>query len=97
MVVRIVLREGPKLGAKPARNQQIASWLGALLPPAACLAFAIGVWRIASGFGVAGHFVIAEGVFSHWGAWMGLAAILQLTAMTLSRIGEREEGRVPVR
>src|SRR6266849_10890519 len=97
MVVRIILREGPKLRSKPAKNQRIAARLGVFLPPSACLAFAFGVWRTASGLGFAGPFVIADGFFSHWVSWMGLAAVLQLTAMTLSRIGDREERSLSVR
>jgi hypothetical protein len=68
--------------------------MGALLIPAALMAYVLGVWRLASDIGVAGEFGIS-GVFSHWQIWILIAAVLHISAYVLSRYGRGGDLRVP--
>jgi hypothetical protein len=88
MLVRIRIGKGPNLFLRQRRKQKLAHALAALLTPAALMAFALGIWRIAAGFNWAGGFAIASGVFSYWETWIGLGIALQLGSRVLNRYGK---------
>lgn len=90
MRIRIRLTEGPRVKRAPGKNRHLAEAASALLTPAAVMAAVLGVWRICAGIQLTGEFAIREGVFSHWGSWLGLAALLQFTAIVLARYGARK-------
>lgn len=90
MLVRIRFREGPKLKRKRRKNQHVALALSALLTPAALMACALGLWRIAADLNLSRQFAIPTGFFSHWQVWIGLAAVLELVAIILNRYGKAE-------
>jgi|ERR1700685_2877791 hypothetical protein len=94
MLVRLILKRGRPLLRKPGTNRQVALGLGALLTPAALMAYVLGFWRLAADLGVAGEFGIT-GVFSHWQIWIVIAALLHLSGYVLNRYGRGGELRVP--
>lgn len=87
MIVRIRLRLGPAFAQNLQRNRELASFVAALLTPAAVMAFVLGVWRLASDLDWAGEFVISRGLFSHWQVWIAMAGLLQTCASVLNRFG----------
>jgi len=94
MFVRLMLKRGRPLLHKPGKNRHIALGLGALLTPAALMAYVLGFWRLAADIGVAGEFGIT-GLFSHWQVWILIAAVLHLCGYVLGRYGRGGELRVP--
>jgi hypothetical protein len=94
MLARIRLPQGRPLLRKPGKNRHVALAMGALLIPAALMAYVLGVWRLASDLGVAGEFGIT-GVFSHWQVWILIAAVLHISAYVLNRYGRGGDLRVP--
>jgi hypothetical protein len=91
MVVRIRFGRGLQVQRKSGKNRRAALALGALLTPAAVMASALGLWRLASDLKVAGSFGISSGVFSHWQVWMACAALLQRCAWALNRYGQQRD------
>ena len=94
MVVRIRLQRGRPLGRKQGKNRHLALAFGALLVPAALMAYVLALWSLASDMEITGAFGIT-GVFSHWQIWMVLAVALQAASHYLSRYGRGYEVRVP--
>jgi hypothetical protein len=94
MLVRLMLKRGRPLLRKPGKNRHVALALGALLTPAALMAYVLGFWRLAADIGVAGEFGIT-GLFSHWQIWILTAAVLHLSGYVLGRYGRGGELRVP--
>ena len=74
--------------ARRGRERRIALVVAALLTPAAALAAALGLWRIAADLNWANAFAIPSGVFSHWQVWLGAAAALQFCSRILNRYGK---------
>ncbi len=89
MRVRIRLQDGPHVQRKQGKNRHLAIGAAALLTPAAVMAAILALWRIASDIGLTGEFAISQGIFSHWQAWLGLAAVLECGAVLLNRYGSR--------
>ncbi len=87
MVVRIRFGRGLQVRKQKGKNRRFALALGALLTPAAVMASALGLWRLASDMKVAGAFGISSGVFSHWQVWMASAGVLQYASWALNRYG----------
>jgi hypothetical protein len=88
MVVRIRFAMGPKLGSRsPERARQTALAAAALLTPAAVIASALAMWRIAADLKFTNSFAISAGLFSHWQVWLAAAAALQLCSRVLNRYG----------
>lgn len=87
MVVRMRFGRGLPVRKQKGKNRRFALALGALLTPAAVMASALGLWRLASDMKVAGAFGISSGVFSHWQVWMGCAGVLEYAAWALNRYG----------
>ena len=92
MRVRIRLARGPTLKHKRHKNRHVALALSALLTPAALMACALGLWRVAADLNLTGQFAIPAGFFSHWQVWLGLAAVLECVSIGLSRYGRAESG-----
>jgi len=90
MVVRIRLSSGTKVRQKRRKNQHVALALASLLTPAAVMACALALWRIAADLKATGQFPIANGLFSHWQIWIALAGSLQFTAVLLNRYGKSQ-------
>jgi hypothetical protein len=87
MVVRIQLKPGPRLARQIARHRDAALLMGALLSPAAMMAFVLGCWRLGADLNWMGRFAISRGLFSHWQVWMALACLLQTCGSLLTRYG----------
>lgn len=94
MVVRIKLPRGRPLLHRSGKNRHIAFAIGALLVPAALMAWVLGFWRLAADMGVAGEFGIT-GVWSHWQIWMVLGAFLQGASHILNRYGRGGDLKKP--
>jgi hypothetical protein len=94
MVVRIRFPQGRPRSRKSGKNRHVAFALGALLTPAALMAWVLGFWRLASDIGVAGEFGIT-GFLSHWQVWMILGAVLQTAGFVLNRYGRGGDLKVP--
>lgn len=92
MRVRIRFSTGPRIRATRVRQRHTADVVGALLTPAAVMAAAFGLWRIAAGWNWTGSFAITSGFFSHWQAWLGAAALLELCARALNRRSRGDDG-----
>ena len=90
MLVRIRFAAGPKLRHKRSKNQHFSQVLAALLTPAAFMAAVLAFWRLAADLNATGQFPISDGLFSHWQAWLGAAATLQLFALALGRYGKAQ-------
>ena len=89
MVVRIRFQKSPGIGGRRGNNRRMALAVAALLTPVAALAAVVGLWRIAADLNWAGSFAITSGLFSHWQAWLGAAALLQLCSRALVRYARR--------
>src|SRR5665213_2263414 len=70
-------------------SRQLADVLVALLTPAAVLALAMALWRVAADLGWAGAFLVADGFFSHWQVWIALSIGLKLISSTMIAWGSR--------
>ena len=90
--MRVRIRLGSGLNRQPTnrKNTRLALALAALLRPASLMAFALGLWRIASDMSIAGEFPIREGVFSHWQVWVAAGFASELCAFLLNRYGITE-------
>jgi hypothetical protein len=91
MKVRIRFSKGVKIGRNRVRNRRLALLAGALLTPAALVAWVLGLWRIAADLNWTNQFAIESGLFSHWQVWFGLGALLQWFSRLLNRYGKQED------
>ena len=87
MIVRIRFGRGPAVRRGRGKNRQLAWAAGALLAPAAVMALALGVWRLAADLRWAREFAVSEGLLSHWQVWLGIAIAIELVAWLLNRYG----------
>jgi hypothetical protein len=87
MVVRFRFERGRQVQRRKGKNRRLALALSALLTPAAVMASALGLWRLAADMKWTGEFGIASGLFSHWQVWLVFAALLQYIAWALNRYG----------
>lgn len=94
MKVRIRLRTGHPVRPGGGKNRQLALSGGALLVPAALMAYVLGTWSLASQLGISGAFGIT-GLFSHWQVWIALAVALHVSSSVLTRYGRGGELNVP--
>lgn len=90
MIVRIRLRNGPRVRRNQRKNQHLALGLAALLTPVAVMAIVLALWRISADLRATGEFPISVGLFSHWQVWITGAAILESLAIFLNRYGNAE-------
>src|SRR5205809_1136337 len=87
MVVKIRFLDGRKISHSKRKNRHVALGLAALLTPGVLTAIALGCWRLAADLGMASQFAIADGFFSHWQVWFGIAVLAELTSLSLNRYG----------
>lgn len=87
MVVRIRFGRGPQVERKRGKNRRVAQFFAAFLTPAAVMAAALALWRLASDLDWAGNFAIRAGLFSHWQVWLAASGLLQSGAYVLNRYG----------
>src|SRR3989304_3655586 len=89
MIVRIRFGRGPAVRRGRGKNRRLAWAAGALLTPAAVMAFALAAWRLSTDLGWARQFAFSDGLLSHWQVWLGVAALLEMCAWALNRYGGR--------
>jgi hypothetical protein len=89
MVVRIRFARGPKLDPEKRKSHPIAVAVASLLTPAAVMASALALWRVAADLNWASSFAIPSGPFSYWQFWLGAAIALQGCSHLLNRYAKR--------
>ena len=84
MRVRIRFGRGSVVTRRKGKNARVAL-LGAsfLTLVAICLAF-MGFWRLFEDVDLAGDFVFASGILSHWQVWLAGACTIQYAAWRLT-------------
>ena len=87
MLVRIRFGKGPKVEREGRKNRRVAMAFASFLTPAAVMAAALGIWRLAEDARWASAFAIRNGLFSHWQVWFASAGLLQTGAHFLNRYG----------
>jgi len=87
MLVRIRFGRGPKVRRKRRKNRRLAMAFASFLTPAAVMAAALGLWRLAEDPHWASDFAIRKGLFSHWQVWFAFAGLLQSGSYLLNRYG----------
>jgi hypothetical protein len=95
MIVRIRLSQGQPIQRKHGKNRHLALTAGALLMPAALMAYVLGFWRLLADLGFAGQFAITGSAFSHWQVWIPVAVMLQFAAVALNRYGRGMQITIP--
>jgi len=90
MVVRIRFGKGLQV-RKRRKNRRVAMAFASFLTPAAVMAGALGIWRLAEDASWASAFAIREGLFSHWQVWFASAGLLQTGSHFLNRYGRAED------
>jgi len=85
MKVRIRFGKPREIGVRRKRKRRAANIFSGLLTPVAVAAFFMACWRGAADLNWTSSFVISSGLFSHWQTWLGLALLLQIAAILLSR------------
>src|SRR6202050_1023287 len=90
MLVRIRFGKGSKVERKRRKHQRVAMAFATFLTPAAVMAAALGIWRLAEDPHWASDFAIREGLFSHWQVWFAFAGVLQTGSYFLYRYGRGE-------
>jgi hypothetical protein len=94
MILRIQMGTGRRVQRKTGKNRQLALACGALLAPAALMAYVLAFWRLASDMGI----VVPSGVtgpFSHWQVSIGTAVLLHAISSVLNRYGRQGEFHMP--
>jgi hypothetical protein len=94
VIVRLKLGRGRAVRNQRGKNRRFASAFGALLIPAALMAYVLGFWKLASDMGMTSEFAI-RGLFSHWQLWVATGAALHITASVLNRYGRGGELHLP--
>jgi len=92
MLVRIRFGKGSKVERERRKNRRVAMAFASFLTPAAVMAAALGIWRLAEDPHWARDFAIRQGLFSHWQVWFAFAGLLQTGSYLLNRYG-RTEGK----
>ncbi len=85
MVVRIRFGQGPMVARRKGKNSRIALLGAGLLTLISICFAALGIWRLCQDVGLAGDFVFADGLLSHWQVWMASASISYYAGWRLSR------------
>lgn len=97
MIVRIRLGKGHKvnkareaLGVRVV-NRRVVQGFGTLFTPAAWMAAALAVWRLAADLQFTGEFGISSGVFSHWQVWLTTAVGLGWGGLSVNRSDRHDD------
>ncbi len=69
------------------KNRRVAMAFATFLTPAAVMAAALGIWRLAEDPHWTQDFAIRQGIFSHWQVWFAFAGALQTGSHLLNRYG----------
>jgi hypothetical protein len=94
MIVRIQMGTGRRVQRKAGKNRHLALACGALLVPAALMAYVLAFWRLGSDMGVVAPSGIT-GPFSHWQVSIGAAVLLHAVSSVLNRYGRQGEFHLP--
>jgi len=94
MILRVRFAKGRPIRRQKGKNRHVALAAGALMGPAALMAYVMGIWRLASDMGAATGFT-ATGLFSHWQVWIGLGVALQAGGYILNRYASHGRLEVP--
>lgn len=89
MVVRIRFKRGIRITPGKSKNQRVALAVASLLTPAATMAAALAMWRVAADLNLAARFAIPSGPFSYWQFWLAAAIALQICSRLLNRYAKR--------
>ena len=87
MLVRIRFGKGSRVRRERRKNRRVAMAFATFLTPAAVMAAALGIWRLAEDPHWASDFAIRQGLFSHWQVWFAFAAMLEGGSYLLNRYG----------
>ncbi len=93
MRVRIRLGRGPKVTKRPGKNSRIALLGASLMTMGAICLASMGLWRVSVDVDLAGDFVFADGLLSHWQVWFAAAGLIQYGAW---RLNEHAKSAQPV-
>ncbi|MGC9945982.1 MAG: hypothetical protein ABSF64_06385 [Bryobacteraceae bacterium] len=93
MLVRIRFGKSAKVDRARRKNRRVAMAFASFLTPAAVMAAALGIWRLAEDPHWASDFAIRKGLFSHWQVWFGFAGLLQAGSHFLYRYGRADHKR----
>ena len=85
MVVKIRFGRGPVVTRRKGKNGRIAVLAASLLTLVAVCFASLGFWRLAEDVDLAGGFVFADGLLSHWQVWLFAAVATQYVAWWLTR------------
>ena len=91
MIIKLRLKNGPRIRRQGIRNRRAAITAAALLTPFSVLAFSLGGWRLAADLQWTSRFAIPAGPLSHWQVWITLSFLLQVAAALLNRYAETHE------
>lgn len=95
MIVRIRLREGPRVRKTKGKNRGLALAFAALLAPVTLGCYLLASWRLGADMGLFGGFAITVGILSHWQVWTAIAVTLHTVTLILTRYGNDGEFRLP--
>jgi hypothetical protein len=94
MIVRIQLGTGRRIQRKAGKNRNLALACGALLIPAALMAYVLAFWRLGSDMGMVAPSGVT-GPFSHWQVSIAAAVFLHAGSSVLNRYGRQGEFHLP--
>jgi hypothetical protein len=81
----LYVRVYPSFSRAARVSQDAAQLVSVFLTPASVLAMVFGLWRLSADLEWTANFPIANGLFSHWLVWIGVAIGLRMTASLLDR------------
>jgi hypothetical protein len=84
--MRVVIRSSKQsVDWADRSNRHLAAGAATVLQGLVFVAFAICVWRWSFDLGLAGGFLVQDGVFARWQVWFALAAGFQFLASVFTR------------
>jgi hypothetical protein len=78
-----IARRGTLTASALTLGRQLPKIAIALLTPAALVALAMGLWRVAADLEWASVFPISAGLFAHWQVWIALSIALKMLSTFL--------------
>jgi putative exporter of polyketide antibiotics len=89
MVIRIRFGRGPVVTRRKGKNSRIAMLSASMLTLGSICLFTLGAWRLSEDLDLAGDFIFADGLLSHWQVWMAAAALTQYSGWSLTRYARK--------
>ena len=84
--MRVVIRSSKQsVDWADRSNRRLAAGAATVFQGLVFVAFAICVWRWSFALGLAGGFLVQDGVFARWQVWFALAAGFQFLASVFAR------------